>query len=699
MRNFREQLPIITEKLPVCGEGTTCSVSFYIFNKEYQEGSQRDDLTMEYAYELAYAYRQLLAHTNIADCGRVRIFVASYCLPHITDYLKEIGLTSLVVPLDVALGVNFTGYFKAFAHKSIEPCRYKFNMNADLWWMDFHDVGEKFDWQVLCDYLDDNTDERTLYGEAIEKPEWIYQLGYANFPKTSEEVQPNALEMLTKVFGPDIPKPYQKMAFEDHEKLKQENKISTLVASSGPFNGIRKGSIAEFHLQKLYQTESEHVLDDQCFYALLLHLHPDLKIYDVIQGGYPKQDNQIRQLSIYDFKEPDTNTNLLDTAMLNIGCSEFFTDQFDSEIEVIKDYFLDSNDEHDEIPSIQLKPDTNLASFGHHIIGTYILDSNGKINTITAHSSDNHSVFFGFPAAFMPYLEPLPYHQRKDSLIDIIYCLSYRQSYFSHDLHVYAKSMVYAYKQLVTHTNILDVGNVYFYVDERCLPVVYPYCKETQIHHLIIPFKSNIDVHYAAYIPKFWDNNTKYKMYYDLDMWWLNLKNNDTFDFQELVKKLDKDKQADIWGNDVHKPIDDHLIDLRQRCIISENDPHLIELNQWIKDNYSDDMVEQIYTISGSYQILRKSKTLDTLKNFYKEVGDFIRDDEAFWGAFFTTHPDIKVVNANEYVPGVRDDNIEMPNKPHPALMHVGTYSFDHFFEHPYAKQLYDHFCQIYEEK
>lgn len=702
MRNFRERLPVITDKLPVCGDGTTCSVSFYIFNKEYQEGAEREDLTMEYAYELAYAYRQLMAHTNIADCGRVRIFVASYCLPHIIEYLTQIGLDSLVVELDVELGVNFTGYFKAFAHKSIEPCRYRFNMNADLWWMDFHDVGEKFDWQALCDYLDEHTTDRTIYGEAIEKPEWIYQLGYANFPKTSEEVQPKALENLTKIFGPDIPEPYQKMAFEDHEKLKQENNISELIASSGPFNGIRKGSVAEFYLQKLYKLDGEHVLDDQCFYALLLALHSDLNIYDVLQGGYPKQDNQIRQLSIYDFNEPDTNTNLLDTAMLNVGCSEFFSDDYGPEKEIIHNYYLYDTVGKDTV-EITLKPSQKLCSFGKHIIGTYALSSDEKIFSLLTDSDRSHSAFLGYPAAFMPYMSGLPSSREDNRDLAVIYCLSYRQAYFSHDLHVYAKSMIYAYKSLITHTDILDVGNVHFFVDERCMPVVYPYCEKVSIHKLVTPFKSDLDIHYAAYIPQFWaeqTHNTKYKLYFDVDMWWLNLLNSDRFSFADMLKKLDKDDTADIFGNEVPKPREDHICDLKQRCVIGGKDnPHLTRLDAWMQANYGENLSKTVRTISGSNNIIRNSPTLDRLKEFYKETGEFIRDDEAFWGAFLTKNKDVTISPIWQYIPGIADNEEQMIHKPHPGVMHVGTYMFEHFFEHPYAKQLFEHFSEEYKVK
>ena len=134
---FIEYLPIIDEKLQVCPDGTDIAISYYLFNKgttpDHPNGEHFS--TINYAHEAAYAYKQLIECTNIAECGRVRFFMARQCKAEMMPYFQKIGLESLVVEINVPIGVRLSGYIPQLSHEELTPCRYRFHNDTDLWWI------------------------------------------------------------------------------------------------------------------------------------------------------------------------------------------------------------------------------------------------------------------------------------------------------------------------------------------------------------------------------------------------------------------------------------------------------------------------------------------------------------------------------------------------------------------------------------
>ena len=133
---FINDLPIIENKLPVCENlNPDISISYYLFNKNTSpENPTGEGLSViDYAYEAAYAYRQLLKHTNIQECGRVRFFMDRRCEGQIRPYFEKIGLDSLITLIDVPFGVRLSGYLPCISHEDVADCRYRFQSDSDLW--------------------------------------------------------------------------------------------------------------------------------------------------------------------------------------------------------------------------------------------------------------------------------------------------------------------------------------------------------------------------------------------------------------------------------------------------------------------------------------------------------------------------------------------------------------------------------------
>lgn len=691
---FIEDLPIIEDKLPICPDRTDISISYYLFNK----GTSQDNPTGEgfpvlnYAYEAAYAYQQLMKHTNIAECGRVRFFMDHRCVDQMQPYFEQIGLDSLIEVIDVPLGVRLSGYIPQLSHEAVSDCKYRFHCDADLWWIDPHDSGEIFDWKAFCAFLDE-ADDDSFFGQPIEKQTWIYQVNYSQHA-LPENVQPKALETLQQIFGPRIPDQFHDMAYEQHEVLKERNDLSPLRCYAGWFIGVRADSIPLWYLNKLYNEYETYLSDDEGLFSLLFYMHPEIKQYQVLQGIGEAKENEIQQRSLLNYKQTQG------VATLNVGASEFYADEYQEQRKELAQLFGGDTDKKksDNTKPIRLPAAPNgLNTFGRHIIGTYALDATGEIYPLLTHSENNHSVLFGFPAALKPITTPLPNADKTDADLAVFFCLFHHPLFYTHDIHVYAKSMIYAYKQLITHTNICDIGRIVFFIDTRCMDVVYPYCREANVQNLIVPFNSEKQVQYAAYIPHYWHpvmEDVKYRIYMDVDMWWINLHNKTPFDYGVFVETAEK-QNADIFGNTVPKSAGEVEADLFIRSNW-ENDTHTQKTEQWIQQNFDEELAKQnIRAISGCHNGIRKSETLDKLKNYYNEVGEFIRDDEALWAVFLTKYPEIEIKNLHEIISGTGYSHQEYEHHNKPQLAHVGTYMFEHFFNKPYAETFYKHCKEI----
>lgn len=689
---FINLLPVIEESLPVCPEGTDISVSYYLFNKWTSQDAPDnvDQLVLSYAHEAVYAYRQLLRHTNIEECGRVRFFMDHRCQDQMFPYFESVGLNSLVEIVDVPGDIRLSGYIPQLSHEAVEPCRYRFHCDADLWWFSNEESAERFDWRGFCDYLD-TASEDALFGQPIQKHDWIYQINYSGHA-VPEDVQNEAHKTLTEIFGPRIPSEFDAIAHTPNLELRKELELSPFRCFAGWFVGVRKDSASLWYLNKLYFQYEKRLSDDEGLYSLLFYMHPELEQFQAIQGEGDAVEFQVKQASIMNYRE------LEGVGTVNVGASEFSNafDKFKDDIEglarvfVGDDFVVPTEPVKTELPPAPL----GLRTFGDHIAGTYALDNSGNEFPLLSHTKNNHSVLFGFPAAFKPIKYPLPPTTVSDPEIAVFFCLFNHPLHASHDMHVYAKSMVYAYKQLLKNTTIQDVGRVFMFVDERAMQVVYPYCVAANIKDQVVPFKSDKNIQYAAYIPQFWHEvmeGIEYRFYMDVDMWWVNLFDKDRHDYVQMVESL-RSTEADVFGYLVPKTPETVSADIYLRSTW-ESDMHIERARSWMTQTFGDETLteEPIRAISGSHNGMRAGFEMDKLLEFYREVGDFVRDDEAFWTLFLAKHPEIKLHSLSEFVHGTGYHEEELAKHDSAQLAHVGTYMFEHFFNKPYASMFYDH--------
>lgn len=684
---FINDLPVLNDPMEVVDGGSDICISFYIFNKHAMADNpdHGHEQVIMYAHEFVYAYRQLLKFTNISECGRVRLFLERRCEGIVLPYLERIGLNELVTVIDIPLGVQLSGYIPCLDHPDVSDCRYRFHNDSDLWWFSWDNSEIKYDFRAMCAGLDAETDDNTIYGQPIEKPEWVYQVNLGQHAEP-EMLRMEAEKTLKSIFGPRIPQEFNLMASVDHNTLKEKNEISPLRCFGGWFVGVRQESAALWQMQKLYQNEKDFLSDDEGFYAVLLHMYPEITQFKVLQGEGEAQPNEIKHASLGNFQTMEG------VGVINVGTQPFYEPHYDAERKKMSAYFRESGATTNHATT----PGGTMNVFGKHIIGTEALNQVGNVFPLTSQLDQPHGTFLGFPAAFSPLRDTLTPAQKEDPDIVMFYCLSYHPNHATHDLHVYAKSMIYAYKQLITHTNILDCGRVYFFIDKRCMPVVYQYLKQTCLLDLAVVFDSDKMIHYAAYIPFFYHEymkDSRYRMYTDVDMWWINLENEPKFDFVNMMNQMDM-KDCSFFANDVPKTRDMYFQDLYGRCVY-EGDRHVDAL----KEGYGDLLPkDNIRGITGCQMVVRNDADfLGRLEQYYIDMNHLIRDDEAMWATFLTQNPDINLVKLTDYIFGMGFDyaNREKHNKP--ELAHVGTYMFEHFFNSPYAHECYNHINEPYQ--
>lgn len=331
-------------------------------------------------------------------------------------------------------------------------------------------------------------------------------------------------------------------------------------------------------------------------------------------------------------------------------------------------------------------------AFGKHIIGSYGLDRDFELVPMLTYTASPSDKAHGYPAAFMPIDTPLSI---ADQGSDILYffCLFYSDR-SELNLHIYAKSMVYAYKQLIEHTNILDAGQVRFFIDSRCAHSVMPYLQAANIHSLAVLFSSDKPVNYASYIPCFYHEAAqpfRYRFYTDLDMWWANMSDHPPFDFNNLIEKWDAQPES-IYGQRVPKTVEQTHVDFYERYLKDET--LLAELRQIMRDKFGAESFPTEEGISGTRNAVRAGKEALMLQKTYEQYGNLLRDDECFW-TFFLKDTGYDVSDIGLHIPGSGPRKEEMEQWQHgPIMVNVGTYAFDHYHPDRYQgfAKLYEHF-------
>lgn len=322
--------------------------------------------------------------------------------------------------------------------------------------------------------------------------------------------------------------------------------------------------------------------------------------------------------------------------------------------------------------------------FGNHVFGTHTLDYSGSNEILLRNGASAwEDRFTGFTASLLPIKRHLPL-ANKGSEIFHFYCLSYKRVLSNagghlSNLHIYAKEMVYAYRQLIktTNTNFLELGQVRFFIDKRCLDVVMPYCKSAGLESLVIPFDSDKNVDYSAYM-QFFDfklaPSVKYVMYTDTDEFWTNPKGVNAFDFQDAITRAD-DLQCDILSRRAPESLERVSNDLYNRYIASGeefaqyNEDRLNKKKEYVMKEFGEELPQILAesSITGRMQMVKPGSISSLICDYYNECGDLFRCDEALWCLFIAKHKC-----------KVGDIPINFHYNEQAALYPVGVYHFEH---------------------
>lgn len=321
------------------------------------------------------------------------------------------------------------------------------------------------------------------------------------------------------------------------------------------------------------------------------------------------------------------------------------------------------------------------------LAGTYIFDSDGNLVPMLAptHSLIGYKMRC-FSAQFPPIQKSLPVCD-KGTDIGLFFYIFANHKHLD-NVHIYVKSAIYAYQQLIQHTNILDCGTIRFYIDKKCEHIVYPYFKATGLQTVTecsydfgdgknfsgyFPLLNHQGVHYCRY---------RFKM--DSDMWFVNLNNAPPFDFQEMVNRLDTLDDG-IFGHTITKT-DTHA---RQFYYPPWG---TLDQHEQAKEKMLEisgvETLENARHIAGFFNGVRaNSPAMYKLLDFYHTYGEFFPDDEGFWSIFLTKHPEIQLHEMlPQKIPNAWIDTIQEGN----CLLNVGP---DKFMDSQYdgiRKRIYD---------
>ena len=192
-------------------------------------------------------------------------------------------------------------------------------------------------------------------------------------------------------------------------------------------------------------------------------------------------------------------------------------------------------------------------------LGTYILNENGEPHLVLADRYFNkfHCRMSSFQATLPPITQPLPVSNNSDADVGIFYYLFLREG-FPHNFHIYLKSALYAYKQMLRCTDIVETGKVRFFIDKRGRAEARPYFKATGLEDLVryvdlqpwytgsnylwLPLSGG---HKYFSHPDFQD--VRYIFKFDVDLYFMNLGRGKKTKFSQVCDLLDK-HPASMYG-------------------------------------------------------------------------------------------------------------------------------------------------------
>lgn len=261
---FAGTYPPIAEPLPRIVDNAEICVFYYIFGRvEHPIFEQNVHI---YAKEAVYGYNQLLQHTDIGECGRVRFFIDSRFEDVICPYFKVACLEDLVIPVDVVSHVKhedslfhlapFSSYFNFFKHPDVQACRYALKLDTKIMMLNV-DALPHFSFRELCEKLD--RERSGLFGHINPTDfhvleDWMCR-GYPT-SETDIAYLHDAIETSVGDWKPDR-------------------------HMSGQCVGMKNGGVDARNVLAFYERYGDRISHDEGFLLFFLAQNPDLEVIDI----------------------------------------------------------------------------------------------------------------------------------------------------------------------------------------------------------------------------------------------------------------------------------------------------------------------------------------------------------------------------------------------------------------------------------
>lgn len=291
-------------------------------------------------------------------------------------------------------------------------------------------------------------------------------------------------------------------------------------------------------------------------------------------------------------------------------------------------------------------------------LGTYILNRKGEeeLKLVDRYFNQCHDRIGSFPAMLPPITHALPVADNDDCPVGLFYNL-FTTDRFEHNFHIYLKSAIYAYKQLVDCTDILEVGKVRFFIDCRGAEIAMPYFKAAGIDSLVRFFDLQPWFEGSNYLwlplssryrhlehPDFSD--VHYILTIDVDYYYINISNAPKIEFAKTCKILENTADAEMYGpisSGKQRPMEGFYYEYSAQ---SETDK--AEINKAMQGLFSEPYPsyrgEAERFMAGQMIGFRNhSDTLKKWMDFYNTYG-FIAKDEVILHAFLATYPEIEPI-------------------------------------------------------
>lgn len=277
--------------------------------------------------------------------------------------------------------------------------------------------------------------------------------------------------------------------------------------------------------------------------------------------------------------------------------------------------------------------------FMHHPI----LDETGtlvELPTVQEESEWKH--MHGFAAPLLPITYRLPVVDGGKRLCIVYYLFENENR--PDALHIYAKSVIYAYRQLLRHTDIAEVGSVRIMASPGASPVVRRYLEAAGLEALFIP-----DVPQGV-PPKF--SNKQFAFFHeavsaydyvylmDCDTWAFSLGRTPVLSWASVLHRFEEAGAELMLFGQARKRTHSQKAH-RPNIFVTDFDEvaHKVVVDTCLMSLVGTSSPEMFQVKGVGICLKMGGPAWQALRTFHADVHEVFVDDEAVYGLFLETHP------------------------------------------------------------